>query len=302
MSPTQKTDPGAYAAELAGTVADRYRIEAEIGRGAMARVYRARDLRYGTEVAFKLLRREFAESTTSKRFAREIKIASTLEHPNILQVLDSGDILKIPYYVMPLVDGETLEARLQREKRLGIADAVHLAGEIAAALSYAHAHGVVHRDVKPSNILLSHGHALVADFGIARVVDLVSDQLTDSGVTLGTAPYMSPEQGHTAAVDGRGDTYSLGIVLYEMLAGHPPFHGSSPERIIEQHATEPVPPLRTAREDVPFDIESAILRALAKTPEERWADPIDFKSAIDQVGEKQRPVSWWQSLRAKFAR
>jgi eukaryotic-like serine/threonine-protein kinase len=279
--------------------AGRYRIIAEIGRGGMATVYRARDLRYDNDVAFKLLRRELGETVTARRFAREIRIASALEHPNILPVLDSGDLQGLPFYVMPLVEGPTLERHLLRERRLEIGLAVRLAGEVASALSYAHAQGVVHRDVKPSNILLSGSHAMVVDFGIARHLDIAaSERLTDSGIALGTAYYMSPEQGRGDLVDGRCDVYSLGCVLYEMLGGTPPFRGSSPQAVIAQHATERVPSLRALRAEIPASLEAAVMKALAKWPDDRFRDPGELKAAIDRAAADYR-LSWIQRLRAR---
>ena len=275
--------------EIGATLSDRYSVVAEIGRGGMATVYRGRDLRHGSDVAIKVIRQELATAVTTKRFAREIRIASRLEHPNILPVLDSGEVGGLPYYVMPFIDGETLHQRLRREHRLPIDESVKLTGEIAEALSYAHAMGVVHRDIKPSNILLSSDHAIVTDFGIARhIAGLMSDPLTESGVTMGTVQYMSPEQGSEEAVDGRSDIYSLGCVLYEMLTGAPPFLGSSARAVIQRHRTEQVPSLRVTCAAVPIALEYAILKALAKAPEDRYTDPRDFKVAIERAAPRHR--------------
>src|SRR6476620_3989006 len=293
-----QSETGGFDAATAG----RYHILSEIGRGGMAIVYRARDNRYGNDVAFKLLRVELGLTVTARRFAREIRIASALEHPNILPVLDSGELQGLPFYVMPLVDGPTLERQLHRERQMDITTAVRLAGEVADALSYAHAQDVVHRDVKPSNILISQGHALVVDFGIARHIDMeASERLTDSGIALGTAYYMSPEQARSEKVDGRCDIYSLGCVLYEMLCGSPPFRAASPQAVFGRHATDPVPSLRAVRADVPASLETAIKKALSKSPEGRYDDPLEFKSAIDRAVSDYRP-SWIKRLRARFFR
>jgi len=283
--------------DVSGTLIDRYQILSEIGRGGMARVYRARDLRHGRDVAFKLLRREFAGSTGAKRFAREIRIASELSHPNILPVLNAGEFHGIPFYVMELVEGPTLQERLRSEPRLTVEDAVRIAGEVAAALSSAHTKGVVHRDIKPSNILVADGHALVADFGIALHLDSgVSERLTDSGVTIGTAQYMSPEQGRRSHVDGRSDTYALGCVLYEMLTGHPPFSGHTPEMVIHRHEHDPIPVASAMRREVSRGLDAAITRALAKNPADRFDDPLDFKAALDAAGAAQAG-GWLNAIR-----
>jgi len=258
----------------------------------MATVYRARDLRHGVDVAIKVLRLELASSSMAERFAREIRLTARLQHPNILPVLDSGNVGELPFYVMPFVDGETLQAQLRRASQLPIDEALRLTGEIADALSYAHRQGVVHRDIKPSNILISHGHAMVGDFGIARALDAaVEDRITESGLALGTAHYMSPEQASTGAVDGRSDTYSLGCLLYEMLAGSPPFVGPSVRAIMARHATDPMPPLRTVRGTVTPALEDAIRKALSKAPADRYADPSDFKIAIERGASDKRRMT-----------
>ena len=274
------------------TLADRYEVVGEIGRGGMATVYRARDLRHGVDVAIKVLRFELASSSFAERFAREIRLTARLQHPNILPVLDSGVVGELPYYVMPFVDGETLQALLRRTEQLAIDEALRLTGEIADALSYAHRQGVVHRDIKPSNILISRGHAVVADFGIARALDAAAeDRITESGLALGTAHYMSPEQASTGAVDGRSDTYSLGCMLYEMLAGSPPFVGPTVSTIMARHATDPMPPLRTVRTTVTPALEEVIRKALSKAPADRFADPSDFKVAMERAALDRRRLT-----------
>jgi serine/threonine-protein kinase len=270
--------------DVSGLIAARYLIDREIGRGGMATVYLARDLRHDAAVAVKVLRPELASLLGGERFHREILISARLQHPNILAVYDSGEHKGLPFYVMPYVEGESLERRLKREGPLPIDDALEIASQVAEALAHAHTQGFVHRDVKPSNILLTHGHALLADFGIARAIELAgSEKLTETGLALGTASYMSPEQAAGDKVDGRTDIYSLGCVLYEMLAGTPPFSGSSPRSVRARHTLDAVPSLRTVRDTVSVDLESAIVRALAKVPADRFPDAAEFRTAIRQT-------------------
>lgn len=266
---------------IARVLSDRYEVGQEIGRGGMATVYRAVDRRSGARVAIKVMRAEVASPMAAQRFAKEVQLTARLQHPNILPVLDSGDVEGVPYYVMPFVDGESLLERLHRESQLAIDEAIGLCAEIADALGHAHAHGIVHRDIKPSNILISQGHAMVADFGIARVVDEhTPERITSSGLAVGTVHYMSPEQATTDRLDGRSDLYSLGCLLYEMLGGAPPFAGASAQGVIARHAIDPVPSLRTLRATVSPALEAAIARALAKAPADRYASMKEFKSAI----------------------
>ncbi|MBA3258144.1 MAG: protein kinase [Gemmatimonadales bacterium] len=279
------TDLTAEVERLRGTVAvtrpsserQRYVLEQEIGRGALATVHRARDCKLNRAVALKLLRPQVSSATDLRRFLREISIISGLHHPHILQLYDSGtleleDGRTATYYVMPLVRGESLRDRLRREGELPVDDAVAIAREVADALSYAHARGIVHRDVKPENILLEPGHALVSDFGIAFALDAAGgEKLSLSGFSLGTPGYMSPEQaGGSPRIDGRSDLYSLGCVLYEMLAGAPPFSGATAQAIVARHLSDPVPPLRTVRPAVPVALERVVLRALAKLAADRF--------------------------------
>jgi serine/threonine-protein kinase len=266
---------------LATALADRYELLGEIGRGGMATVYLARDLRHGARVAIKVLHPALASSMGGPRFTREIQITARLQHPNILPVLDSGQAAGTSYFVMPFVEGESLAHRLQRETRLTVEEAVRLAAEVADGLAYAHQAGVVHRDIKPGNILLSHGHAILADFGVARALDLsAADRLTESGLAVGTVSYMSPEQAGADQVDGRSDIYSLGCVLYEALSGTPPFTGPSAQAIMARSALDPVPSLHTLRQSVPPALEAAIVRALAKVPQDRFATAAEFRDEL----------------------
>ncbi len=283
---------------LSGIIAERYAIEGEIGRGGMAVVYLARDLRHNALVAVKVLNPELAARVGVERFSREIRITASLEHPNILSVFDSGEADGLPYCVMPYVEGETLDARIRRLGPLPFEEALEIAAEIADGLAYAHARGFVHRDVKPSNILLSHGHARLADFGIARAVDAAGyDRLTTAGLAVGTASYMSPEQASGEEVDGRSDIYALGCVLYEMLAGAPPFAGASARAILARHMADTVPSLRTVRETVPPALEAAIMKAMAKLPADRYPDAGAFRDALRQLDAAEAP-----SPRRQFTR
>ena len=271
--------------QLRDALAERYVIERELGAGGMATVYLAQDVRHERPVAVKLFRSEIGASFGAERFAREIKLLARLRHPFILPLLDSGEAAGALYFVMPYIDGDSLRTRLAREGRLEIDDAVELARSVADALAYAHGEGVVHRDVKPENVLLSRqGHAVLADFGIARGKPMSHDsaaQLTEAGLALGTTVYMSPEQAlGEPNIDGRSDIYSLGITLYEMLAGRPPFGGPNAVAIISQHLTVQPPALSAARADVPQEIEQAVSRALAKERAARFATASDFARAL----------------------
>ncbi|MFN0180207.1 MAG: protein kinase domain-containing protein [Gemmatimonadales bacterium] len=286
---------------IRAALADHYLIERELGRGGMATVYLAQDRKHGRLVALKVLRSDLAAVLGADRFAREIQIAARLQHPHILPLHDSGEAAGFLYYVMPYVEGESLRDRLNRERQLPLEEALRIVREVADALGYAHGHEVVHRDIKPENILLSRGspgelseHALVADFGIARAVTAAgSDRLTDTGLALGTPSYMSPEQAAAEqAVDGRADIYALGCVLYEMLAGQPPFHGNAAREVLARHALDPVPPLRTIRPDLPAEVERAVLRALAKAPADRFATVSGFTAALTSTSPPRLRVRW----------
>ncbi|MEO7359303.1 MAG: protein kinase [Gemmatimonadaceae bacterium] len=274
-------------------VTGRYRIEQEIGRGGAARVFRARDLIHDRAVAIKLLYSEFELSP--ERFLREIRMLARLQHPNIIPLFDSGHAGDTLYYVMPLVEGETLRRELNRRGQLDVAEAMGIALEAADALAYAHACGLVHRDVKPENILLSGGHAMLSDFGIARAIARsLHGQVTDSGMVIGTPAYMSPEQAlGDGTVDQRSDQYSLACVVFEMLAGETPLRGTTPHALLQQLAHGTVPDIRKLRSEVPPTVANALRRALAPAPADRFASVSDFADAlVGQVGDTSvRPSS-----------
>ena len=267
--------------QLTAALADRYRIERELGRGGMARVFLARDLKHDRPVALKVLHPELATVLGPERFLREIRLCARLQHPHILAVHDSGDAGGQLWFTMPYVEGESLRGRLQREKQLPLEDALRITREVADALEYAHQHGVIHRDIKPENILLSGSHALVADFGIAKALTLEPEErLTETGLSIGTPQYMSPEQAVAERdLDGRTDVYSLGCVLYETLTGEPPYTGPTPQVIIAKRLTEPVPHLRTGR-DVPLVLERVVTKALARSPADRFSTAAEFSDAL----------------------
>ena len=267
---------------LKAALADRYQIEREIGSGGMATVYLARDLKHHRQVAIKVLRPELSATLGPDRFVREIEIAAKLSHPHVLPLHDSGEAEGILYYVMPYVEGESLRERLDREGKLSVAEAVRLTDEIASALGYAHEHGVVHRDVKPENILLSGGRAVVADFGIGRAVTAAGgDRLTGTGFVVGTPAYMSPEQAFgDVNVDARSDVYALGCVAYEMVSGHPPFEADTPQALFAKQAAETVPSLRASDPAVPVFFERAVEKALAKQPPDRFQTAVEFAEAL----------------------
>jgi len=267
---------------LTAALADRYRIERELGQGGMATVYLAQDVRHDRKVAVKVLHPDLAAALGAERFLAEIKTTANLQHPHILPLHDSGAADGFLFYVMPFVDGETLRDRLTHERQLSLDDTLLVAREVADALGYAHARGVIHRDIKPENILLQGGHALVADFGIALAVQTAGGQrMTQTGLSLGTPQYMSPEQAMgERAIDARTDIYALGVVTYEMLAGDPPFTGSSVQAIVAKVLTERPSPISTVRDTIPAGVEHAVLRALAKLPADRWATAADFATAL----------------------
>ncbi|MFL5516353.1 MAG: protein kinase domain-containing protein, partial [Gemmatimonadales bacterium] len=266
---------------LRSALGDRYDVERLLGEGGMATVFLAKDLRHGRQVAIKTLRAELAVSIGADRFLREIQLAANLQHPNILTLYDSGDAGGVLYYVMPFVEGESLRGRLNREQQLPLYDAVRITRESAEGLAYAHEHGVVHRDIKPENILLQNNHALVADFGIARALDAAGEKLTQTGMAVGTPHYMSPEQAlGSDHADGRSDIYSLGCVLYELLAGQPPFDGPNSRAIMARHSMEQIPSLQIVRQSVPDELEDAVFQSLEKTPADRFQTMSEFADIL----------------------
>jgi tetratricopeptide (TPR) repeat protein len=267
---------------LRRSLADRYRVEEEIGHGGMAVVFRARDLRLDREVAVKVLDADVSATLAHQRFHREVSLAAKLQHPNIVPLFDSGEADGLFYYVMPLIEGESLRDRLKTEGQLPLDEALRIADDVADGLSFAHARGIVHRDVKPSNILLSGGRALVADFGIARAMHVAGgSELTSSGILLGTPTYMSPEQASgESELDARSDVYALGCVLYEMLAGEPPFGGPTPQVVIARQVAATAPSLALVRPDLPPAVFQTVGRALAKAKVDRFPSAEAFKAAL----------------------
>jgi eukaryotic-like serine/threonine-protein kinase len=260
---------------------ERYRVERTLGRGGMATVYLCLDTRIDRRVAIKLLNPELAAAVGGDRFHREIKIATGLTHPNILPCYDSGEADGSLYYVMPFVEGESLRDRLEREGQMAVQDAVRIAAEIAAALQYAHSQNIIHRDIKPENILLENDRAVLADFGIARAVIAGTEQLTQTGMSIGTPGYMSPEQAlGDKRIDGRSDQYSLACVLYEMLCGDPPFTANTMQALVAKHLSEQVPAITTVRPAVPDEIEDVVMRALEKVPADRFPTMQEFGDAL----------------------
>src|SRR5690242_21780852 len=269
--------------KISGALSGHYRLEDEIGAGGMATVYLAHDLRHDRRVAVKVLRPELAAVIGAERFLAEIKLTANLQHPHILPLFDSGEAEGFLYYVMPYVEGESLRDRLSREKQLPVDEAVRLAVEVASALDYAHRHGVVHRDIKPENILLHDGRALVADFGIALAASKAGgNRMTETGMSLGTPHYMSPEQAMgEREITPRSDVYALGVVLYEMLSGDPPFTGSTAQAVVARVLTEAPRPILPQRHTIPAQVEAAVLTALEKLPADRFATPAEFAAALN---------------------
>ena len=282
---------GDFADRIAQSLAGRYRIERELGRGGMATVFLAEDLKHGRAVAIKVLHEELGAWLGAERFLAEIRITARLQHPHILPLLDSGDADGALYYVMPYVSGETLRARLRREQQLPVAEAVRIGKEVASALAYAHAAGVIHRDIKPENILLGPPNAvasaptLLADFGIARSLDTSADRLTSTGITVGTPSYMSPEQATgEREIDARSDVYSLASVVYEMLAGEPPFSGANARAILAKQLADPVRPVRRLRDGIPKHLDDALAVALGRAPADRFPNMASFAAALEGKG------------------
>jgi tetratricopeptide (TPR) repeat protein/tRNA A-37 threonylcarbamoyl transferase component Bud32 len=266
---------------LKTALADRYEIESELGRGGMATVYLAEDLKHGRKVAIKVIHPELAALVGTERFLREIRLSAKLEHPNILTLIDSGEADGLPYYVMPFIEGESLRGRLGHEGRVPVQEAARIAAELADALDYAHRFGVVHRDIKPANVLLSGGHALLTDFGVAYAIDEAgAEGLTATGLAVGSPVYMSPEQGAAEETDPRSDIYSLGCVLYELVAGGPPFSGETTRELLASHSLEAAPRLDRGRADVPEPLADAVERCLAKKPEKRFQTAAELRDAL----------------------
>jgi serine/threonine-protein kinase len=270
---------------LRAALADRHRIERELGRGGMATVYLAHDLKHDRQVALKVMRPELSAILGGERFLREVSIAAKLNHPHILALHDSGQAEEYLYYVMPYVEGESLRAKLNREKQLSVDEAISITKQVGAALDYAHEQGVIHRDIKPENILMYQGEALVADFGIALAVTAAGGtRLTDTGLSLGTPEYMSPEQATgERELDARSDMYSLGAITYEMLVGEPPHTGNTLQAIIAKVVSAEPQPVSRVRHSVPSNVDAAVMCALAKTPADRFGSGAAFGDALDDL-------------------
>ena len=281
------TDP----TTLLGTIASRYKVERELGGGGMSSVYLADDLKHGRKVAVKVMRQDLSAAFGPDRFAREIELTARLTHPHILPLLDSGEIGGCAYYVMPFIEGESLRDLLLREKRLPVAEALRIAREVADALAYAHGRGVVHRDIKPENILLSAGHAVVADFGIARATAAAVDgTATMVGITMGTPTYMSPEQSLGEEIDGRTDIYALGCVLFEMLAGEVPFRAKTAVAMLALKITGTTPDIAALHASLPAEINALIQRALARDTDARFQSAKEFIETLDTARAGGLPV------------
>ncbi len=280
------------SSRLATALSDRYRIERELGAGGMATVYLAEDLKHRRRVAIKVLRPELAAVIGAERFLAEITTTANLQHPHILPLHDSGEVNGTVFYVMPFVEGESLRDRLVRERQLPIDDALRIATEVAGALDYAHRHGIIHRDIKPENILLHDGRALVADFGIALAATSAGSRMTETGMSLGTPQYMSPEQAMgERSLDARTDVYALGCVLYEMLSGEPPFTGPTAQAIVARIMTEEPRALALQRKTVPPHVEATVTRALQKLPADRFASAAQFADALTHPGAVATPTA-----------
>jgi tetratricopeptide (TPR) repeat protein len=288
---------------VTGEFTARYTIERELGRGGAAVVYLARDNRQERPVALKVLHKELAQAIGAQRFLREIKHSSALQHPHLLTILDSGESRGTLYFVMPYMPDGSLRARIAREKQLPIDDALRITKDVGEALAYAHSKGIVHRDIKPDNVLFSADHACLADFGIARAVDsAAADTLTSTGLVVGTPAYMSPEQASgEKTVDARSDQYSLGCLLYEMITGLPPFVGATQQSVISQRFTQPPPSMRAHRPNVPDHVERAVKRALAVVPADRFASVTEFLAALNDPSAAPEPVSVHRIRRRWFA-
>jgi len=274
------------AGRLTVALADRYRIEREIGAGGMATVYLAHDLRHDSKVALKVLRSDLAQSLGADRFLREIRIAANLTHPHILALFDSGEADGFLYYVMPFITGSSLRERIDREGELPIREAVRIIREVADALAFAHSQGVVHRDIKPDNVMLAGSHAVVADFGVAKAVSEATgrDKLTTLGVALGTPAYMSPEQASAdPLVDHRADIYAVGIMAYELLTGRTPFVAATPQAVLAAHITVAPDPVRKYRTQISAELDAVVMKCLAKRPADRWQSAEELLAQLEPL-------------------
>ncbi|HLF23987.1 MAG TPA: serine/threonine-protein kinase, partial [Burkholderiales bacterium] len=302
-------------AQLNAALTGRYVIEREIGAGGMATVYLARDIRHNRKVALKVLRPDLGAVLGVERFLSEIKVTANLQHPNLLPLFDSGEANGLLFYVMPFVEGESLRARLEREKQLPIDEAIRITTAIASALEYAHSQGVIHRDLKPENILVHAGQPVIADFGIALAVSNAGgNRITATGLSLGTPQYMSPEQATgDRNIDRRTDIYSLGAIAYEMFAGEPPHIGATAQAIISRLLTETPRSMRMTRPNVPEHVDAAVMRALEKLPADRFANAQDFADALTgkaafapstaaSRAAAARALSWRDALRMPVTR
>jgi len=278
---------------LAEALSDRYTLERELGRGGMATIYLAREVGDGQAVAIKAIHRNLGSAIGVERFRREMGIVASLSHPRIVPLYDSGSAGEVLYYIMPYVEGESLFQRLQREKRLPLDDALQITHDVAGALGYAHSRGILHRDVKPENILLVTGHALVADFGLARAIGAADHRkLTQTGTIVGTVYYMSQEQlSEERDLDQRVDIYSLGCILYELLTGRPPYNGLSVTDLVTQILRAPIPSVRKVNAAVPAAVDQAICRALAKSAADRFATMEEFAAALPGGGAEPTPAA-----------
>ncbi len=297
------TDPSSTVSRLSAALAGRYQIEHQLGAGGMATVYLARDVKHDREVALKVLRPELAAVLGADRFLNEVRITARLDHPHILTLIDSGESDTFLWYVLPYIRGESLRAKLERERQLGLEEALTITRQVANALDYAHQHGVIHRDIKPENILFHEGEAMLADFGIALAVkEAGGNRLTETGLSLGTPQYMSPEQATgDRQLDARSDVYSLGAVLYEMLAGEPPVTGPTAQAMIAKLLTERPTRLRVVRDSVPEGVDLAVGKALAKTPADRFPSAGDFVTALKQaMAAAPPPTMTWRRRNVLF--
>ncbi len=280
---------------LKAALADRYLIERELGRGGMATVYLAQDQKHHRPVAVKVLHPDLAAALGGGRFLQEIEIAARLQHPHILTLIDSGEADGFLYYVMPFVDGESLRTRLTREHELPLPDVLRILRDVADALAEAHAHGVVHRDIKPDNVLLRGHHAVVTDFGVAKAVSEATgrQQVTTAGVALGTPAYMAPEQAAAdPATDHRADIYALGVLAYEMLAGQPPFIGTTAQAVLSAHMTQAPEPITRHRTVVPAPLAELIMRCLEKKPADRWQRADEILHQLEAMATPGRSATY----------